>query len=287
MITGETKRRADDYVLGRTDKEYERLRAQSKVWEAATAGVLDQVGLVPGSRCLDAGCGPGETMRLLAQRVGPSGHVLGVDVDATLGRRAAAMLRDAGHPQCEFARLDLTSGEPIPGAPFDVVYTRLLLFHVPERVAVLRSLWDAVSPGGHLIAQDYDLDGVSVQPPLDTFEEIGRVIIAAFTAAGCEVHAGTCLPDLFAQAGIGAPDGTDVSGRLEPLGQIHGMLTAVYTSLLPAAVAHGITTETEAAATLASFARDAERFPERPALWPLLIGAWKCKPADAEPGLKS
>jgi SAM-dependent methyltransferase len=286
MITGETKRRADDYVLGRTDKEYERLRAQATVWEAATGGVLDQVGLAPGSRCLDAGCGPGETMRLLAQRVGPSGHVLGVDVDVTLGMRAATMLRDAGHPQCEFARADLRSGEPIPGAPFDVVYTRLLLFHVPERVAVLRSLWGAVAPGGHLSAQDYDLESVSVHPALASFEEVGRVIIEAFTAAGCDVNVGACLPDLFAQAGIGAPDGTDVSGRLEPLAHIHRMLTAVYSSLLPAAVAHGITTETQAVTTLANFKRDAERFPERPALWPLLIGAWKRKPADAEPGLK-
>jgi hypothetical protein len=147
---------------------------------------------------------------------------------------------------------------------------------------VLGSLWDAVAPGGHLAVQDYDLQSVSVQPALDSFEEVGRVIIETFTAAGCDVHVGTCLPDLFAQAGIGAPDGTDVSGRLEPLAQTHRMLAAVYTSVLPAAVAHGVTTKTQAATTLANFTRDAERFPERPTLWPLLIGAWKRKPTDAE-----
>ena len=57
---------------------------------------------------------------------------------------------------------------------------------------------------------------------------------------------------------------------------------ACYSSILPAAVARGITTETMAATTLANFTRDAERFPERPTLWPLLIGAWKRKPHDAE-----
>ena len=284
MITVEAKGRDDDYVLGRTEKEYERLRAQSLAWEEATCRTLDQVALAPGSRCLDAGCGPGETMRLMAQRVGPFGHVLGVDVDATLGRRVVAMLRDAGHCQSEFARVDLTSGEPIPGAPFDLVYARLLLYHLPERVAVLRSLWDAVAPGGHLVVQDYDLQSVSVQPALDSFDEVRRVMIEAFTVAGCDVHVGTCLPDLFAQAGIGALDGTDVSGRLEPLAETHRMLTAVYRSVLPAAVARGITTEAQAATTLAEFARDAERFPDRPTLWPLLIGAWRRRPhpADAE-----
>ena len=49
-------------------------------------------------------------------------------------------------------------------------------------------------------------------------------------------------------------------------------------SVVPTAVAHGITTEERAAATLSDVARDAERFPARPAMWPLLIGAWKHKP---------
>jgi SAM-dependent methyltransferase len=282
MISIEAERRDDGYVLGRTYKEYQRLRAQSRMWEAATGGLLDQVALAPASRCLDAGCGPGETMRLMAQRVGPSGDVMGVDIDATVGRQAVAMLHDAGHRQCQFARVDLTAGDPLPGAPFDLVYARLVLFHLPQRVAVLRSLWDAVVPGGHLVVQDYDLDSVGAQPALHSIEEVGGVIIDAFAAGGCDVHVGTRLPDLFAQAGIGAPTGTDVSGRLEPLAETHQMLTAVYTSILPAAVARGITTEVQAATMLANFTRDAERFPERPTLWPLLIGAWKRKPTDAE-----
>ena len=99
----------DGYALARTQEEYERLRAQARVWESTTGRLLDRVALAPGSRCLDAGCGPGETMRLMAQRVGPSGRVLGVDVDATLGRQALAALHDAGHRRCEFAHVDLTS----------------------------------------------------------------------------------------------------------------------------------------------------------------------------------
>jgi hypothetical protein len=47
--------------------------------------------------------------------------------------------------------------------------------------------------------------------------------------------------------------------------------------VLPTALAHGVTTEAGAAAVLASIDRDATRFPDRPVLWPLLIGAWKRK----------
>jgi ubiquinone/menaquinone biosynthesis C-methylase UbiE len=284
MSTLEAQPATDAYALGRTPHEYERLRAQSRAWEAATSRLLDKVGLAAGASCLDAGCGPGETMRLMAQRIGPAGRVTGIDVDGPLGAQALIMLQNAGHRQCRFVPLDVTSDERIPGAPFDLVYARLLLYHLPERVTVLRRLWETVAPGGHLLIQDYDIRSVSVLPGLDSLEELRRVVVEAFSVAGCDVQIGARLPELFAQAGIGAPDGTDVSGRLEPLADTEPILTGVYRSILPLAIAHGITTNGRGAATLSDVARDVERFPARPTLWPLLIGAWKRKPNPATAG---
>lgn len=265
------------YSLGHTPAEYERLRAQARVWEAAAGRILDQVSLPEGASCLDAGCGPGETMRLLAERVGPAGHVLGIDADASIGALAVATLHGQGHRQCAFHDHDLTAAGPVPGAPFDLVYARLLLFHLPERVAVLARLWDSVAPGGHLVVQDYDLRAVGVLPELASVDEVGRVIIGSFGAARADVSAGTRLAQLFEQAGIGAPGGTDVSGRIEPLGTGRRMLESVFRSLLPVALAQGVTTEDAAAATLAALDTDATRFADRPLLWPLMIGAWKQK----------
>jgi hypothetical protein len=50
---------------------------------------------------------------------------------------------------------------------------------------------------------------------------------------------------------------------------------------VPTSLAHGITTEAEAPATLSLIYRDATRFPDRPFLWPLMIGAWRHKEPDA------
>ena len=63
-----------EYALERAPHDYERLRTPARAWESATARLLDQIDLAPGATCLDAGCGPGETMRLLAERVGPEGQ---------------------------------------------------------------------------------------------------------------------------------------------------------------------------------------------------------------------
>src|SRR3954466_11571776 len=190
------------YVLGTTQQEYERVRRQAEVWERATERVLDRVDPAPGSRCLDAGCGPGVTMRQLAQRVGPQGRVVGINVDEALGAESVARLHEQGHRQCEFCRHDLRRDTAIPGAPYDLVYARLVLFHLPERVAVLARLWDAVAPGGHLVVQDYDLQPIDLVPPLPSLAEIARVIPETFLALDCDIRAGIHLPQLFAAAGV-------------------------------------------------------------------------------------
>jgi SAM-dependent methyltransferase len=267
------------YSLGTTAREYERLRRQAQVWEPATELVLDRVDPPPGSRCLDAGSGPGVVMRQLARRVGPQGRVVGIDIDETLGLLSLERLTADGHRNCEFHPHDLLSEAPIPGAPYDVVYARLLLFHLPQRVAVLAKLWDAVAPGGHLVVQDYDLTSAGTMPNLDSVAGVGALILGAFTAAGCEVRSGVLLPRWFSAAGIGAPDGTEVAGRLDRLADAALMFDAVSRSLLPVAIGHGLITEPDADALLAHLHQDARTDPDRPTLWPLLLAAWKRKDA--------
>ena len=271
------------YALERTAREYERLRAQARVWEPATARLLDRIGLAPGATCLDAGCGPGETMRLMARRVGPDGAVTGIDADAALGPLVESSLHQAGHRQCRFRAAQLTADEPVPGAPYDLVYARLLLFHLPPRVRVLSRLWDAVAPGGHLVVQDYDVNAAGVVPGLASADEIMRVIVGAFDALGCDVRAGVHLPQLFVAAGVGAPDGTDVAGNVEPLTTGQTLLEQVMRSVLPVALSRDITDEARAAATLRELREDAARFPEYATVWPLMFGAWKRKNQQPHP----
>jgi len=195
------------------------------------------------------------------------------------------MLHDAGHRQCAFEAQDITAADSIPGAPFDLVYARPLLFHLTERADVLARLWDAVTRGGHLLIKEYDLRGINTAPELDWVQDVMRVINRTFKVAGADVTTGAWLPRLFVQAGVGTPDGTDVAGRIEPLGTGRILIETVLRSLLPTALAHGITTEAEAAAMLPLIDRDATRFPDRPLLWPLMIGAWKRKErGHANPG---
>jgi ubiquinone/menaquinone biosynthesis C-methylase UbiE len=282
---GATRAGADQYVMGRTAEEYERLRQQARIWERATAALIEATALGSGARCLDVGCGPGETMRLMAERVGPGGRVVGLDTDADVGRAAIDALRAAGHDQCAFVAGDVTGDlagtDEIPDGGFDLVFGRLILLHLPDPVAALRRMWSWTAPGGHLVIQDYDMRVVDAYPPLTIVDEWKRVFLGTFDAVGRDVRLGHRLPTLFAEAGIGAPDATDVVGRLEPLERTAGMLAATYRSVAPIAVAHGLITEHQRDQWLADLADTAETHADHSLIWPLLIGARKQRPVDA------
>jgi ubiquinone/menaquinone biosynthesis C-methylase UbiE len=260
-------------VPTRIPDDHERLRLQARGWEHSTGRLLDEIALARGMRCLDVGCGPGELMRLLAQRVGPEGHVTGLDVTADVGAGAIASLHAAGHVQCSFVHGDLTADDPFPERRFDLVYARLLLLHVDEPVAALRRLWSWTEAGGHLVVQEYDFRGGVVEPPLAAFDELRRVTVATLAAAGRDIHTGQHLPALFEAAGIGVPDGIDVAGRLEPLDGAKPALAAAYRSLLPTAVSLGLTTHADSEALLAEL--DSRSHPRHYLLWPLLVGVHK------------
>lgn len=265
------------YVMGRTSAEYERLRRQAEALEPSTAALLDRIGLQPGMRCLDVGCGPGEVMRLIGQRVGATGRVVGIDLDARLGTEAAGILRATGASQFNFVGGDILAIDSIPGAPFDLVYARLVLIHSPNPQALLRAMYRWVKPGGCLVVQDYDFRTLAAYPRSEPIEAFRRVFQGVFERANLDTEIGHKLPWHFVEAGLGTPDGGDVSGILASMEQSWEMVAAVYQSLLPLALKLGITTAAESEQFFHQIEEAAgQRY--HAVLWPLLLGAWKRKP---------
>ena len=90
---GRTLAAVPRYVIRGGREGYDRLRLLAGALGPATEALLDSVGIRAGMRCLDLGCGGGHVSLSLAARVGPSGHVVGIDMDAvklTLVRERAA-----------------------------------------------------------------------------------------------------------------------------------------------------------------------------------------------------
>jgi ubiquinone/menaquinone biosynthesis C-methylase UbiE len=267
----------DDYIMGRTSAEYQRLRTQAKVWEEATKRLLLKAGMRAGMSCLDIGCGPGEVMRLMGEIVGPEGSVTGIDVDGNIGREALGVLEATASGRYAFHELDVESSDRVPGSPFDVAFARILLFHLKEPVAFLRKMMKWTKPGGTIVIQEYDFQSWEAYPKLAEMAEAVQTFRTVAERGGRDTRLGFRLPMYFIEAGLGAPDGTDVAALLKELAVVGRMTQEVYNSIFPMAQKLGIADETRRKQVLGAI-DEAIQAGGSYGLSPLLIGAWKGKP---------
>ncbi|GAA3275847.1 class I SAM-dependent methyltransferase [Streptomyces lavendulae] len=121
----------------------------------AFTAAVGELGVGPGDRVLDAGCGTGRALTPLRAAVGPSGTVLGVDLTERM--LAAAREADGTLLLADVARLPLRDGT------LDAVFAAGLIAHLPDPAANLAELARVVRPGGRLAL----------------FHPIGRAALAA------------------------------------------------------------------------------------------------------------
>ena len=100
----------------------------------------------PGERALDVACGTGTLTRLLAERVGPRGHVTGLDLDAGM-LAVARSLSDA--PNLAWREANALA-MPFADGAFDLVTCQQGLQHFPDRTAALCEMRRVLKPGGRL-----------------------------------------------------------------------------------------------------------------------------------------
>lgn len=130
--------------------------------QAVTARSLETLGLAPGMRVLDAGPGVGFDACRFAERVGPGGHVLGVDASREMVARAER-LRPAGLPQLSFTVGDAAALD-LPDDGFDAVHCERLLQVHPGPERVLAELVRVLGPGGRLVAVEPDRGTLALDP---------------------------------------------------------------------------------------------------------------------------
>src|SRR5208282_1526692 len=143
------------YALDNSSKETPaRFDALSGMFDRATSRALEDRGVSEGWRCLEVGGGGGSISAWLANRVGPTGHVLVTDIDPRF-------LEPLSAQNVEVQKHNIVT-DPLPDAAFDLIHARLVLIHLPEREKVLARLVSALKPGGWLV--DEDFDSVSLLP---------------------------------------------------------------------------------------------------------------------------
>jgi ubiquinone/menaquinone biosynthesis C-methylase UbiE len=265
------------YMFTYSSQEYERLRLQAAAWEQATTEFLDRVGVVPGMRCCDLGCGIGDVLPLLAVRVGQSGEVVGVDKDPQALKWAFSRIASLGLSNVELIQAEVNKPPFRPGQ-FDLTYCRALLMHTPDPVATVKQMTALSRPGGIVAAQEFDNGTIDHYPEFEAFRKFKETFLAVFSASGAEARMGRRLYRVFCEAGLAA----DVTGWIRVRrSNDPAYLNPVYSliSLRQKIIDLGLLKEVELNAIIEEL-RAAQKDSRNSFVSPLVIGAWARVPCN-------
>lgn len=232
----------EHYVIRGGIEGRERLRILARVMGGVTRAFLDRLSLREGMQILDVGCGGGDATLELAARVGPSGRVVGVDIDAVKLEIARAEARERGLAHVEFRECDAATaaGE---GA-FDVVYARFLLTHLGEPEEAVAAFHRAVRPGGLVAVEDIDTRGHFHHPESRSLDRYYELYDEVARRRGGDPHIGARLPTLLRAAGFVDVE-VAVAHPAGLRGDVKLMAPVTLENVAPALVSAGLATRDE------------------------------------------
>jgi ubiquinone/menaquinone biosynthesis C-methylase UbiE len=230
------------YILGHSDQELDRLKAQARLIDPITRRFFQAAGVEPGMRVLDVGSGAGDVAFIAADIVGDAGEVVGVDrvalaLETARARASARSLRN----------VSFLTGDPTEMPPerlFDAIVGRYVLQFQADPARMLRTLAGHVRPGGLIVFHEIDWSGLGSFPPVPTYDRCCRWGMDTLRAHGTESRMGSKLHSTFVSAGLASPSmrlETLIAGGAESLGVLQ-LIADLVKTLLPEMERLGVAT---------------------------------------------
>ena len=189
------------YPIERRAGEIGRLHIQGAALEADAAIMLDLIGVAPGWRCLDLGCGPGGMIELMSARVGAGGQVVGLDADDIFLEHARERARRSG-----LANIELVKGDAyrtgLPAGGFDLVHTRFLASTAGHPEALLAEAIRLTRPGGIVAFQEPDMATLNCYPAHPAWDRLRQILAEVFPSVGGPVRLAQEIYGMLRGAGL-------------------------------------------------------------------------------------
>ena len=119
--------------------------------------IIDLLGLQPGMKVLDAGCGPGRLAIPAAKAIGSQGELTALDLQAGMLARTQEKTRAAELSNIRFVQAGLGEGKLEKGY-YDRAMLVTVLGEIPEQEAAMQEIYQALKPGGILSVTEVIFD---------------------------------------------------------------------------------------------------------------------------------
>ena len=268
------------YTLGRTSHETTRLIEQSRIYGESTQRLCRRAGITEGMRVLEIGSGAGDVALTLAELVGATGQVIGVDVNASILDTARQRAINTGVRNIEFIAGDarmLAFADK-----FDAIVGRFVLMYMANPEKAFAELITHLKPGGIAAFQEpeYTLYPAFLHPNMPLMNQLIGWILEVFEHSGAHLDMGIGLYRAFVDAGLPPP-----AMHLEsPIGAAktwagYRYMATIFQSLLPLLEKYGLATAEQVDVdTLAARLREEVLTSKRPFFLPLHVTAHSMLP---------
>ena len=274
-----TQPASPQYVLGRSEVESQRLIKQATFLRPSTERVFRKAGISEGMRVLDLGCGAGDVSFLAAELVGPTGSVVGIDVDPGVLAVARARANERGLTWVKFEEraVDTFTTTEL----FDAVVGRFVLIYQADPVATLRHVSRLVRSGGLVVMQEPDFRvGIATAPTVALWQHVQHWIAETFRRGGVHYDIGGRLYHVFRLAGLPGPALLEhiSAGGGATMRPFYENSAEIVRSLLPRIEQFGIASTTEVQVeTLADRLEHETCAAECQITYIPIVGAWTAK----------
>jgi ubiquinone/menaquinone biosynthesis C-methylase UbiE len=194
---------ADQYALAYTHAERQRLQRQALELAHESHWLFDRLDIPVGGHVVELGCGPHGCLDLLAERVGPSGHVIGIESNPG----AAALARPLVHAR-GLTQVDVRWGDAratgVPRATCDAVTERRMLIGATEPHQIMAEAVALRTPGGWLAFHETDDTAHVSDPPSAAAERLFALMVTSCHRRGFDPFLGRTLPRLLREAHVEA-----------------------------------------------------------------------------------
>jgi ubiquinone/menaquinone biosynthesis C-methylase UbiE len=191
--------------------EVKRLTEQALCWEPDTEILFDKIGIQPGWKCIDLGCGPLGVLGPLSQNVGSQGQIVGLDINPLYVQAANQFISKNHYSNVKIIVGDIYDA-PIKPYSFNLTHMRFVFTQKGCDKELLEKMIKLTHPGGVIISQESDWTTWNCFPPQPAWNKMRKSLSDLFEFMGGDINAGLRTYQMFREANL-----TDIQIRTAAL----------------------------------------------------------------------